>query len=381
MVVIVGEMESKKIKVAYFIGSLNRGGTEMLTLDICRKKEYAPFEIILIYRNDGDLTEEFKASGVPMFKIKPKIFKIGYFVQLRRLIKREKIDVVHAQTFLNCKIILFSLVFSQVKVVSSFHGFSFANSSLLNRLIVMKGARELVFVSQYVMDYYLKRNDFCDIKKCDVVYDGVNIEKITKKYSKPDFLSKNQGNILNKFHLVMVGNFVDGRSQSFVCNVVKLLRDQGVDNFDFYFIGKRVENEASRYDECYRYCKENGLMDCVHFVGGRSDVYAILQHVDGFIYSSEHDTFGIAVVEAMLSGLPVVVNDWEVMKEITQNGRFAALYETDNTEDCCEKIKDLINNFNYYQSKARSNVELIMKSYSIERHIDALKSVYDKCVL
>ena len=47
------------MKVAYFIGSLNRGGTEMLTLDICRKKDYAPFEMILVYRYDGELTELF----------------------------------------------------------------------------------------------------------------------------------------------------------------------------------------------------------------------------------------------------------------------------------------------------------------------------------
>lgn len=368
------------MKVAYFLGSLNRGGTEMLTLDICRKKDYALYEIVLIYRNDGELTEEFKTSGIPMFRIKPKRLKIGYFVQLRRLIKREKIGVVHAQTFVNSKIALIALAFTQVKVVSSFHGFSFVNSSLLNRMIVMKGAKELVFVSQYVMDYYLKRNKFCDIKKCNVVYNGVSIEKFTKKYSKPDFLPEVKGNLLNKVRLVMVGNFVDGRSQGLVCNAVKLLRNQGVDGFDLYFIGKRVDKEADRYDECYKYCKENGLMDRVHFIGGRPDVSAILQHVDGFVYASEHDTFGVAVVEAMMSGLPVVVNDWEVMKEITQNGRFATLYETDNVEDCCEKIKDLINSLNYYQSKAQSNVEVIKRTYSIERHIDALKSVYDKCV-
>lgn len=369
------------MKVAFFIGSLNRGGTEMLTLDICRKKDYAPYEIVLVYRNDGELTGEFVASGVQMFRIKPERLKIGYFVQLRRLIKREKIDVVHAQTFVNSKIALISLAFTQVKVVSSFHGFSFASSSLLSRLLVMKGAKELVFVSQFVMDYYLKRNKFCDIRKCNVVYDGLDIEKFAMCYPKPDFLLETKGEQHNKVHLVMVGNFVDGRSQSLVCNAVKLLKDQGVDGFDLYFIGKRVDKEAHRYDECYNYCVENGLMDFVHFMGGRPDVAAILQHVDGFVYSSEHDTFGIAVVEAMLSGVPVIVNDWEVMKEVTQNGRFATLYESDNAWDCCEKIKGLIENFDYYRSKAQSNIEMIKMAYSIEKHIDALRSVYEKCVL
>ena len=86
------------MKVAFFIGSLNRGGAEILVLDTLRKRNTAPFESILIYRNDGDLSDEYRATGVPMFRIKPTGTKLGYVPRLRRLLKKEKVDILHTQT-------------------------------------------------------------------------------------------------------------------------------------------------------------------------------------------------------------------------------------------------------------------------------------------
>lgn len=367
------------IKVAYFIGSLNRGGTEMLTLDICRRKDYAAYEMILIYRNEGELSGEFRKTGVEMFRIKPKGIKIGYCFRLRKLLKDKQVDVIHAQTFINSQIALLATAFSTIRLVSSFHGFSFAQAPLLARRYVMKGSDELVFVSRYVRDYYLQRNKFCDVKKCNVVYNGIGSEKFEQKYPVPDFLRTNDSVIPKRIKLTMVGNFVDVRSQIVICRSIKLLKEQGVDNFDFYFVGKRVESEASLYDNCVCYCEENGLTDVVHFMGSRGDIPAILQHVDGFVYSTDHDTFGIAVVEALLAGLPVIANDWVVMKEISHEGEFMTLFETGNEVDCCAKMRTLIENIDVFSRETKKRIDTVKNIFSIEKHIDGITAVYEKC--
>lgn len=75
-------------------------------------------------------------------------------------------------------------------------------------------------------------------------------------------------------------------------------------------------------------------MDKVHFMGPRSDVPELLASWDAFLYSTDHDTFGIAVVEAIAAGLPTFVNDWEVMKlQITANWRTSTKPRTQKT--CC----------------------------------------------
>ena len=342
------------MKVAYFIGSLNRGGTEMLTLDICCKKNYVPYEIILIYRNEGDLSEEFRASGVPMFRIKPKGVKIGYFGKLRKLVKEENVSIVHAQSMINAAIAVLFTLFTKVKLVVSFHGFFRSVSMSVLWQTVMWNADAMVFVSGVVRDWYYKRSLYCPKQRCNVVYNGINFEKFDRKYEIPDFLAE-EYNGVKKMRFVMVGNFVSGRSQIVVCKSLKLLKDQGVTGFDFYFVGKRVDSESWRYDECVGYCEQYGL-DFVHFVGSRGDVPAILQHVDGFVYSTFDDTFGIAVVEAMAVGIPVIVNDWDVMKEITLQGKYATLFETENEEDCAAKIKELVSSNEVFRCKMLKNV-------------------------
>lgn len=366
------------IKVAYFIGSLNRGGAEMLLLDICQKMNYAPFDMVLVYRNDGDLTNDFIATGVTMFKIKPKGLKIRYFRQLRRLIKREKVDVVHAQTLLNGFVSLLCTAFTKVKLVVTFHGLFISKTDRFFTHFVMWFANASIFVSDYERDWYLKKTLFAPSKRCYLVYNGIDFSKLDKKYPIPDFLENRVIPFVGTIKMVMVGNFVSGRSQNFLCQALKQFRDNNVCNFCFYFVGKKYESEPHLYDNCVNYCKENGLFDtCVFFLDGRGDVPAILQHVDAFVYSTNEDTFGIAVVEAIASGLPVIVNDWEVMKEITENGKFAVLYKTKDIDDFTAKLTDVVTNLAQYRNHSLTNAEAIRQRFSIESHINNLNKLYN----
>lgn len=366
------------MKVAFFIGGLNIGGTETMVLDSFRKKSAAPFESILIYRNDGELSEQYRATGVPMFRIKPQGSKLGYICELRRLLKREKVDILHTQTLLNALLGLFCVCFSRVKLVASFHGFRYSRIERFYTHLVLWYADACVFVSGFVKDWYLKNTRFAPEKRCHVVYNGIDFSKFDQDYPLPDFLKSTEVSASGVANFVMVGNFVSGRSQIMMCKAANALVKRGTDRFRLFFVGKRSDIFPKRFDNCVKYCREQGLLDKkVFFLGGRGDVPAILQNVDGFVYSTDHDTFGIAVVEAISVGLPVVVNDWEVMKEITKNGEMAMLYKTRDVADCADKVEYLLNNIEECKQKAKVAAAHVRELYGIERHILNLNSVYE----
>lgn len=363
------------MKIAFFVGSLNRGGTETLLLDMCRKHKSAPFETIVVYRNEGELSDEFRNTGVALVRIKPCGLKLGYVKSLRKFLKEEAIDILHTQTLLNALLGVFCVLFSRVKLVASFHGFKY---SMLNRIytqLVMRKADASVFVSGYVKDWYLKHTFLISRKRCHVVYNGIDFSKLDKQYSIPDFLSGNDSSGIVK--LAMVGNFGSVRSQMVLCKSLRRLVESGCRNFQFYFVGKRVAASPELYDNCVSYCEEHHLTDYVHFVGSRGDVPAILQNIDGFVYSSHHDTFGIAVIEAIAAGKPTLVNDWVVLKETVGDYGWAEMYRSNDENDCCAKMKELIENIESKKQKAELYKKEVREKYSIEANINNLSSVYN----
>lgn len=361
------------MKVAYLLGSLSRGGTETLVLDVFKRYKDVPYEFIGVHRKGGAYMDDFYSAGPKFIHCRQGKNIFSYLWRLRKVLLSEKVTICHAQQFIDCIYAKLATIGTGIKVIETFHGYDYGAGSINKKLIALsiRFADKLIFVSNAERDYYVKEYGIDDENKITVVYNGINFDKIDNYGQLSESLPNSKGTTVK---IAMVGNFVRGRNQLELCKILKLLHDSST-QFDFYFVGRRDENQAWRYDNCVEYCKANGL-DEVHFLGARSDVPAILHAIDIFAYSTDHDTFGIAVAEAMAAGVPVLVNDYVVMQEITDNGNLATLYKTGNHTDGAKKLKSIIDNLATYKSKALANAPKVRAKYSIENHIAALNGVY-----
>ena len=359
------------MKVAFFLGGLRRGGAESLVYDICRKRADAPFVCCVLYRKDDDFSEAFKATGAELIQVKRTGNMLKYMRALRKAVLDNHIDIVHAQTASNAMVSILALLFTRVKVVTTFHGFSFSNAPWWYRKLVYGSSKRVVCVSEYEKRHYESKWKLPADNKLRVVYNGIDFSKLDNP--QPDIANPVtvDKDVVN---MVMVGSFIEGRAQLFVCRVLHRLDQQGIP-FHMYFAGRRDEAEPWRYDDCVADCKENGLTDKVSFLGNRTDIPWLLRQMDLFFYATDHDTFGIAVIEAVASGLPVVVNDWEVMKEITRNGEWATLFQTGNEEDCVSKIRE------WTERRPEAPAEAVRNSFNIENHIQALNRIYEEALI
>ncbi len=367
------------MKVAYFLGALNRGGAETLILDICRQHHDVPYEFVCVYRHDGHMLEDFKETVAPMVHVPKSGGLLNYILKVRRVLKRENITIVHSQTPSNTLILAVALLGTGIKIITTFHGHTFAPAPWWKRKIVYVASEKIICVSEYEKRYYEQKWGLPKENKLEVVYNGIDFVKFDSAKSIEERGKRKEES--KGIRLCMVGNFGSGRSQIVVCKALQKLKEEigkrkvESGKWDFYFIGRKNKGEEWRYDECVRYCEEHHL-DNVHFLGSRNDVPELLKTMDGFVYSTVHDTFGIAVVEAMAVGLPVIVNDWEVMKEITHNGEWATLFKTRDVEDCAEAMRKLIENIDEAKQKAQKIAPLVREAYSIDSHIKQLSEVY-----
>lgn len=359
------------MKVAYFLGGLNRGGFENLVCDICRRYGQTSYDFVCVYRHEGNMSETFKNTRAPMIHVAKNGGMLRYLLDIRRALRREHVTIVHSQTPQNTLLLSVALLGTGIQVMTTFHGYNFSKAPWWQRMIVYNTSEKIICVSEHQKSEYEQRWRLPNENKLEVVYNGIDFDKIDLAKPSSEFAEEPR-----KKRLAMVGNFVSGRSQNIIAKSVQVLKARGITDVDFYFIGKRIEVESELYDNCLKYCEENGLKN-VHFLGSRGDVPEILKAIDGFVYSTVNDTFGIAVIEAIAAGLPVVVNDWPVMMEVCGVENAGIRYfQTGNVTDAADKIALLLSNLKDSKNAAKKNAELVHKRYSIEQHINQLNKIY-----
>ena len=300
-----------------------------------------------------------------------------YLLEIRSFVKKEKVDIIHAQTPSNTILCILALAFSKTKIVSTFHGIFEGKHAKMRLQFITRHSDKVCCVSDYERKYYTEVMGLHPATSFCTVYNGVNFDKIVEhtKHKQNTPLSPVATDCRVHVHLCTVGNFVPGRSPWIIAKALRVLYDKGTRNFDFSFIGRRMDSQGWRYDQCVEICEG---MDNVHFLGARDDVPTLLSQMDGFVYSTESDTFGIAVIEAMAAGLPVIVNDWEVMKEVAPEARF---YKTDDVVDCANRIEQFIQEEEKgIEHEGMSNSFIVRNKYGMEKHINRLSEIYQLCI-
>lgn len=366
---------SDKIKVAYMLGSLNRGGTETLMLDTFGRRDLLP-DCVCIYRKTGVFEKEFLATGVRMLRITPVKNIFAYFKTLRQVLRMEQINIVHAQQPIDALYAFLACLGLNIKVALTLHGYDFSTGKMGKLILkfILSRTTVNIYVSHHVKEYYSKKYHLQSDRQF-VIYNGVSFSKIIEKDINNKSLRQELKITENKILLGMVGNFVSVREPMTVCRFLKLL-SESQKPFHFVFAGKKSDAHPEIYEDCVKYCKENGLTDKVTFLGSRNDVPAILSQLDAFVYSTDHDTFGIAVVEAMAAGIPVFVNDWPVMNEISENGEYATIYQTKNEVDLFQKFSIFLQNKETYSLTAKQSSAYVRNTFSIQNHIAELNKLY-----
>lgn len=361
--------EQKKIKVAFVLGALNCGGMEHLILDVCRNANN--FDCICIYRNEGNLSSSFREANIGMLYVPRKGGLLRYMWQLRKAIMNQQIDILHSQTASNTLLLGLCLIGCKKRIVTTIHSFSFLNASELYKRFVFAVSEKVLFVSNYQMNMYIKKYSSKLRKKCSVLYNGIDSSKFEKNYEIPD-IYQGASDIIK---LCVVGNIRGARTYGVIIEAIHRLVTEGLVNIGLYIIGNTPKEEQHLLDYYTCTCKKYRIEDVVHFVGSRNDVPAILQHSDIYIMSSI-ETFGISIVEAMMSGVPVIVNDFDVIREVTVEGKLATLFKTNDAEDLVEKLKMVINSLSQYKNEARERMVNIRNTYSLTHCINELNQLY-----
>lgn len=111
----------------------------------------------------------------------------------------------------------------------------------------------------------------------------------------------------------------------------------------------------------------------------RKELVELVKKSHVFCLPSTVEGFGIATIEAAAAGLPYVVSDIPVFREITKNGQGGLIFKLGNTRNLAEKLEKLIKDKKLYQLKMKE-AAVLAKNYDWEKIARQTKKVYEKTV-
>ena len=364
------------MKVLHLLDTLNRGGAEMQALDVCRNAADFGIDLTIATFQSGAMEADFIKSGADFIRLNRR-FPLDIYLasQLRRIIKEREIEIVHSYQAVEALHLYFaSHGLKKVKKVLSFQGFVKDKKNRLTLKYLIPRMDANIVVSRGLQKWHSEVDKF-DTKDFQVIYNGADAKRLA-----PSGKSLREELNLDKNTLLigMVGNFYRAERKDQTTLVKSLPRVFAkIPNVHCVFAGKIEAGAEDKVADCINFCIENKIIERVHFLGARSDVPDVLDALDIFIFSSLHEGLPVAVSEAMLANVPMIVSDIEPLMEASDNGKYAEVFEVKNAEMLSEKILKLLKDKNLREDLAGRALEFAKENFSIEAHLRELKKLYE----
>ncbi len=295
------------MRVLHVITGLGAGGAERQLVDLVRHSRHE--HSVAALSNVGAVGEELRAAGVPVFDARMRSNRdVAAVPRLVLHMARERPDVVHAHLYRACVYGRVAAALARVPaVVTTEHSLG---EALIEGRRVTPAVRRLYLatdhfsqrtfaVSSAVRDRLVALG--VDAGKVDVLPNGIDLPRYRFDPSNRREARRELGLAADERVIGTVGRLVPTKGHARTLRAAQPLLANGTARMIIVGDGPA---RPSLVDLAGRL----GVAGRVCFLGERADVSRLLAAMDVYVSASDvgEETFGIAAVEALASGLPVV---------------------------------------------------------------------------
>jgi glycosyltransferase involved in cell wall biosynthesis len=364
------------MKVLHILDELKHSGAEVMLQLAFEKFSSNGIEshILSTGRNIGDYAVVLQQTGYRIHHIPFRKSPI-FFMNLRYLLKAEQFTAVHIHTERAFIWYVILLNISGVQtIIRTFHSvFLFESYLRWKRLIHRKISNELFHTIHHAVgDSVLKSEKERFWNDCILIRNWTDV----KRFRPPNDEERANARYLYNIHpdefaILTVGSCTKLKNHMAVFSAVKRAND---------LLGKtkvvtiHVGSGPLLKDE-ELYTSRNCIKKYCRFVGTLNDVRPCLYAADSFVMTSQGEGLPVSALEAMSTGLPVILYNVHGLKDLLQNGYGGLLI--DPVEDCLvEALLLMADNPDFREVKGKEAREIILRDYSLEDSVDRLIRLY-----
>lgn len=361
------------MRILYLLFSFTTGGTERLIADICnemiKQNEQVYLYIINNLYSDSLLKALDKGVNVHLQKRPAGKGQRGKTIwDITKYIIKNKIDVIHCNSFNTPELLLLhGIAFKKTKIIYTIHGME--QFQVLNKVKVLY--RNLICDKYITVSESVRR---------DIIKYGAKAEKIVTVYNAIDFrkFHKEEAKCFDKNNIV-VGNAarIDPKikGQDVLIKAIALIKNK-YPGIKCIFAGEADKKHQQDYRELVELSKRLGIERNIVFLGNVEDIRDFLKQIDIFVLPSNHEGFGISLIEAMAMGIPCIASNINGPAEIIGRDSYGILFKSRNEAALSNSIQEIIENYSRYYSRAQLNIKELYSRYDLKVMCSKLKDCY-----
>lgn len=370
-----------KIKIVHILHSV--GGVDTSLRMILENIDATKFESVIIHgtKDNSDFYDNtntrLREYFLPIERDISLLKDLKSIVEARKIIKREKPDIIHAHSAKGG--VIGNVIGRFVKDTTVFHtpqAYSFlsAESSLKRKLYVLierlvKGKNSVLLASS---NSELERglNEINYEKENTVLFDNCIA---------PIQLDPNYGDISNynlpEHYICTVGRPSFQKNIEMMVEVIKEAKTQ-IPNIHLVIMGIGVVSPNT--ENVKRLIKSYGLESNTTLIEWteRERIFHIVDRAKFYISTARYEGLPYAIIEALSLSKAIIASDCDGNKDLVVDGYNGFLINQDDVKTFSDKVVTLYNSDKLRTTQEQNSHKLFMEKFNLNNNIQKLEQIY-----
>ncbi len=359
------------MNILFVINNLVTGGAERMLTDTLLHLDHEDLriDVMLLSKKETFLKVQLvKAEHINLIELQHQTpyNPIGIW-KLKKQLEKGKYDLVHVHLIPSLYYVRIAKILakSSVKLVYTEHcpivkkRRNFVFRSIDNWCYL--GIDRVVCVSEAVKESVEQHLRRFNSEKLIVLNNAINLSR----YREAKSASRNSFNLQESdFLCLQVSSFRPAKDHKTLLKAFK----ETPEHFKLLLAG-----EGYLLEETRSYCTKLGLTDRVLFLNEQSNIESLYAMTDVVILSSHYEGFGLALLEGMAAGKPVVASRVGGLIDLTASDEY--LFDPGDANKLREVLLQLESDADFYRTNAEKSLEKSMH-YDIKTRNKFLMKIY-----
>ncbi|MBN1342360.1 MAG: glycosyltransferase [Phycisphaerae bacterium] len=363
-----------RIRVLILITDLKTGGAPLHVHRLVTSLDRTAFDVrVACLAPPGDVSPMLQEAGIPTFACGAAgPWDARALCRLRRLIRRQKPDILHA--FLFHANVAASVIGPLAgvpihRIITEIHTVEIErNWHLTLGGMLCRRCRCVVGISPSVVEH-LHRRASIPRSRLRIIPGGVNVDRFANAVPVD---RASIGLPLEAKLLIWTGRLDPVKGLDDLVKATTMLNDAGV---HLALAGQ------GQYEATIRRCiEEAGLGERIHLLGRRDDVPRLLAAANVFVFPSRTEGLPTALLEAMAAGLPIVTTDVPGCRDLIINEQTGLLVPPQSPQRLAEAIRRVLDDVDLAKRLGREAARHVAERYSFRNTVEQVTDLYRQCM-